>query len=152
MNNHASIMAVAAVVLAMAMTACKPKPGIGFRLPEGDAGKGKAAFVALQCHACHTVDGVELPKPETQATNIVVIGGAVPKIKTYGQLVTAVINPSHDLSKGFDGKKVEAGEESPMPDYAETMTVRQMTDIVTFLHGHYYRLEPQPSYPTRYFP
>jgi len=152
MNKYAAMTAVTTLALAVSVAACKPKPGRGFRLPEGDAEKGKAAFVALQCHVCHTVDGVELPKPINPGSNIVVIGGTVAKLKTYGELVTAVINPSHDLAPGFDKSKLKAGETSPMPDYAETMTVRQMTDIVTFLHAHYKELAPQPSYPAQYYP
>ena len=36
----------------------------GFRLPaDGSVERGKAAFVTLECHHCHEVQGVELPPP-----------------------------------------------------------------------------------------
>ena len=38
----------------------------GFRFRGGDAGQGKEAFARLNCIQCHTVSGVEVPKPEGQ--------------------------------------------------------------------------------------
>lgn len=140
-----------AVVLAAALIAgCDsgPKSGRGFRLPDGDVQKGREAFLALQCHSCHTVSGVELPEPASRAKINVVIGGEVAKIKTYGELVTAVINPSHDITAGFDVTKYGTGKTSPMPDYTQTMTARQLIDIVAFLQTNYVELRPEPYYYT----
>lgn len=142
------LMTVALTTALIAGCDSGPKSSRGFRLPDGDASKGQEAFVALQCHACHTVSGVELPAPESRSEINVVVGGEVAKIKTYGELVTAVINPSHDLAAGFDPAKYGAGKTSPMPDYTRTMTARQLIDIVAFLQPHYVELKPEPYYYT----
>ncbi len=46
----------------------------GFRLPEGDVEAGKAAFVELQCNACHEVRGIELPGPVAEPPVPVALG------------------------------------------------------------------------------
>lgn len=37
------------------------KSAVGFRLPEGDAERGKAAVLELKCHACHEISVVGFP-------------------------------------------------------------------------------------------
>lgn len=123
-----------------------PKSPRGFRLPDGDAEKGKAAFVALQCHTCHKVEGVvDLPPPK--AFNLT-LGGEITRVKTYGELVTSVINPSHVLSENFK-KQLTDAKESPMPQFNHQMTVEQMIDLVAFLQPRYKVVLPEhPSYYT----
>lgn len=123
-----------------------PKSSIGFRLPDGDSDKGKAAFVSLQCHTCHPVVGVELPAPPSKGQVNYFIGGEVTKLRSYGDLVTAIINPSHGLSPGFDKARMEGSKLSPMPEFNQVMTVAQMIDLVAFLHPRYKRLDPAPYY------
>jgi hypothetical protein len=70
----------------------------------------------------------------------------VPRIKTYGDLVSSVINPSHKLTPYYaDGKIVKDGE-SPMVVYNETMTVQQLIDLVAFLQQQYKVKLPQYTY------
>ena len=118
----------------------------GFRLPEGDVARGKAAFVEMKCNLCHSVAGEEIPGIEAGAGQV--LGGKINRVKTYGELVTAIIDPKHDLAPSYEKKLDEAKREtaqSPMPPYNEIMTVKQMTDIVTFLHSKYSKLEPDYS-------
>lgn len=127
-----------------AMFACSPesKMAHGFVLPEGDIEAGKTAFVALKCTTCHEVDGVDLEGAPTGSG--VVIGGEVRRIKTYGELVTAVINPQHELSAPFNrGAEEGAPTRSPMPDYSRDMTVKHLQDIVAFLHSRYRETGPE---------
>jgi sulfur-oxidizing protein SoxX len=115
----------------------------GFRLPEGDIARGKAAFVDLKCNLCHSVDGEDIPGIAPGAGQV--LGGKVQRVKTYGELVTAIIDPKHDIAPSYAEKLDEAKREtaqSPMPPYNEAMTVKQMTDIVTFLHSRYEKLGP----------
>lgn len=121
------------------------KMGKGFRLPEGDSKQGKVAFQQLKCNQCHTVAGVSLPKSDTPSPIMIELGGVVRKVKTYGELVTATIQPQHIVSPEYLSKLgVEPGKGavSPMPSFNDTMTVTQMTDIVTFLHSHYQKQAP----------
>lgn len=136
------------VLAALGLTACDegPKSARGFRLPDGDPEKGKAAFVSLQCHTCHQVVGVDLPAPPSKGTNQFFVGGEVTKLRSYGDLVTSIINPSHGLSPGFDRKKLEGSNLSPMPEFNQVMTVAQMIDLVAFLHPRYKSLTPEPYY------
>jgi len=118
------------------------KSAKNFTLPEGDAERGKAAFAALQCYTCHKVDGVSgLPVPSPTVADPVVIGGEVTRVKTYGDLLTAIVNPSHNLSEQLK-KEWMAGKLSPMPQFNHVMTVEQMIDLVTFLQPRYKPLPP----------
>ena len=124
----------------------------GFRLPDGNVAKGQDAFVSLQCHTCHDVDGVELPSPASPAPLLLTLGGEVNRVKTYGELVTSLINPTHRLSADFVGRWTEsrgdvdggggAGDLSPMSQFNHLMTVEQMIDLVAFLQSRYKLLIP----------
>jgi sulfur-oxidizing protein SoxX len=136
------------VVAVLGLPACdvEPKSTKGFRLPDGDPEKGKAAFLSLQCHSCHQVLGVELPAPSSKSPIHVPLGGGVTKLRSYGDLVTSIINPSHSLTPGFEHTQVEGSKLSSMPEYNRVMTVGQMIDLVAFLHPQYKQLDPGPYY------
>lgn len=143
------IAGMAGLVVIVALSGCMPGPtsGKGFTLPAGDVERGRTAFVELKCHACHTVDGVELPEVEAELKPVVRLGGKVPRISTYGELVTSVINPSHKLASGYSKEAVSADGQSRMTNYNEALTVQQLIDIVAFLQSRY---ELQPYEPTHY--
>jgi hypothetical protein len=119
----------------------------GFALPEGDAEKGKADFVALGCIECHEVHNVDLPAAEHAAPRLVKLGGVAGRPKTYEALVTGIINPSHRLATSYAKGLEDQDAPSPMKVYNEIMTVAQLIDIVTFLEEHY---EPPPHDPSLY--
>lgn len=115
--------------------------GRGFVFPEGDAVRGKNAYISLECYTCHRVDGVpELPVPAVSPERVVVLGGNVAKLRTYGDLVTAIIHPKYEISD----KLVNSGAfpKSPMREVNSKMTVTQLLDIVTFLQPRYRELQP----------
>lgn len=118
----------------------------GFRLPDGDAVVGREAFLYMQCHQCHTIDGEELPLIPGQETPYVELGGRVTKVKTYGELITAIINPSHELAPGYAEEVVSQDGESNMYIYNDHMTVQELIDIVMFLQPHYDVVVPQGKY------
>jgi len=122
----------------------------GFVLPSGDNEKGKQAFIELKCHRCHTVAGELLPENVEPSMVKLHLGGEVYRVKTYGQLVTSVIHPNHNLSKDYLAgmeKEEREGAQSPMPSLVDQMTVQQMIDIVSFLNSHYVKLEPEYEVP-----
>lgn len=128
------------------------KKNQGFRLPEGDKERGREAFIRLSCHQCHDVQGANLPEPAEQSGVRYPLGGEVVKVKSYGELVTAIIQPQHVVSPDYLATIEESAREgfiSPMPEYNETMTVRQMTDLVVFLHAHYKKYVP--AYDNEFF-
>jgi len=117
-----------------------PKSGRGFVFPEGNIARGQKAFVELKCYQCHRVDGVtDLPAPTAKPENVVLLGGKVIRVRSYGELVTAVIHPNESLTVRIPKRE---GLDSPMPKVNDIMTVTQMLDIVTFLQPRYSELEP----------
>lgn len=117
----------------------------GFALPEGDPDAGREAFLYMQCNQCHTIKGEELPavagfEPYVQ------LGGQVSRVKTYGELVTAIINPSHKLAAGYPKEKVSEEGESNMYVYNRYMTVQELIDLVMFLQPHYDVVVPRYTY------
>lgn len=135
------ILLLGGLLALAALPACDagPKSPQGFRLPDGDAEKGKQAFLDLKCNICHKVEGVELPPPN--AFNLT-LGGETIRVKTYGELVTSIINPSHVLSEKYRQQLTDA-KESPMPKFNQVMTVEQMIDLVAFLQQHYHVVVPE---------
>jgi sulfur-oxidizing protein SoxX len=124
------------------------KSGLGFALPDGDIERGKTAFLALRCHSCHTVSGVELPAIDNNDELIVALGGKTTRIQTYGELVTSIINPSHKVAKRYVEEQTADSEDvkSKMVNNNDAMTVSQLIDVVKFLQSHY-ELEPINPYP-----
>ena len=132
----------------LALTSCKDSSeqmAKGFRLPDGKAELGKADFVSINCHQCHTVAGVTLPKHESPSQIAFELGGEVRKVKSYGELVTSIIQPQHIIAPEYLGKlekEKREGAISPMPESNDRMTVTQLTNIVTFLHSNYQKAPP----------
>ena len=125
----------------------------GFTLPPGDAERGQAAFIHFRCYDCHRVVGVELPVGEEPNQVIVELGGKGNRLRTYEDLVTAIINPSHRLAQGYSPSLVAQDGKSRMTNYNEVMTVAQLIDLVTFLQGHHDLRIPEPTkYPSYYTP
>lgn len=146
--RHISASAIVALGLAGTAACGDRMSQLGFSLPEGDVQRGREAFVYLQCNACHTIAGAELPQdPHAPEPPIVELGGPVTKVKTYGQLVTAIINPSHTLAEGYPKDLVSEDGKSKMPVYNEVMTVQELIDIVMFLQPQYDVVVPKYYYP-----
>ena len=112
---------------------------------------GKQAFQNLNCDNCHHIGDIkwtgnaDINDPDIQ------LGGAVSSIKTYGELVTSVINPSHKISQAAMND-----QELTLPDgsskmerysYNYVMTVQELVDIVTFLQSEYSVVTPRKTYP-----
>jgi L-cysteine S-thiosulfotransferase len=115
--------------------------GRRLRLPKGSVENGKAAFIALNCTECHTVAGVELPKPTGKPDEVVELGGSVPRLRTVGDLLTSIIHPTQSVSLRWKGAGKEPVQ-TPMPNVNDVMTVSQMVDLVRFLQPRYAEMEP----------
>jgi len=135
--SRQSIPALWFVALSISSCAAQERSPSGFRLPEGDVEAGRAAFLELQCNACHEVRGLDLPGPVADPPVPVALGGTVDYQPTDGRFVTSIINPSHKLARGYPKEHIKSGGISRMPDYGDVMTVRQLVDLVAFLHSRY---------------
>lgn len=123
----------------LALVGCGPGPksSRGFRLPDGNVAAGQAAFVALSCDTCHTVEGIELPaRPEEREIEMHV-GGKVLRVSSYGELVTAIAIPPRDIASSYGEKNSTSDGSSPMADFNGVMTVQQLIDLVAFLQSTY---------------
>ena len=128
---------------------CGPAPesARGFRLPDGNAAVGAATFIAYQCHACHEVEGEDLPKIEPEIGMRVTLGGEVARVVTYGELVSSVINPSHRIAQGYwEGYVAKADGTSKMENYNDILTVQELIDLVAYLQGSYDVVVPEYVY------
>jgi len=148
LNTVFSLRSLIAAVLALMLCACSSEsaPVKGFVLPEGDIAQGKQVFVDYNCHGCHTIPDMEFPEVEFDAPFVLEIGGEVYRVKNYGELMTAIVNPDHIISGKYKAMLAGADrkvEISPMPDYRQDMTVAELIDLVEFLHAQYTKLQPQ---------
>ncbi|MBA6265816.1 c-type cytochrome [Colwellia sp. Bg11-12] len=119
----------------------------GFSLPQGDVAKGKAVFLKYECLSCHILEGVQQPDIKNTDNISVKIGRKTTKVKTYAELVTAIINPSHSFSSGYAFKLIQKDGKSLMKNFNDVMTVAELVDLVVFLQPQY---ELVPYSPTRY--
>lgn len=122
---------------------CAPAPesARGFRLPDGDPTKGEEVFRETGCEACHTLAG------EGEGSSLparVVLGGEVTRVRTYGDLVTSIINPSHRIAANVP-ESMQAGKDLSMMEFAsvnDKITVTELIDLVAFLQGQYEVVPP----------
>ena len=146
MTSRAAILFALAAMASLSACQADRMSEKGFSLPEGNAFAGKEAFVYMHCHECHTVAGEELPAVAGAEPPFVELGGTVTRVKTYGELVTAIINPSHRLARGYPVEEVSNEGQSKMPVYNGYMTVQELIDIVAYLQPHYDVFVPHYEY------
>ena len=126
-----------AIAAGSALSGCDNE-GQGFALPPGSVEQGEAAFVELQCNCCHSVkDSVQRMQEGGHPQIYIQLGGEKTRVKTYGELVTSIINPSHRLARGMDPRHVNSEGESRMPRYNDVMKVQQLHDLTRFLSSKY---------------
>ncbi len=146
--RRSCLVSLIALFLILVMSACENErtSGKGLVLPAGSIESGKATFVNLGCIQCHRVADVDIPEYDGDSKIMLLLGGKVRRVKTYGELVTSIINPNHVISPVYLNSiqsSENAGEIStPMPSFNDEMTVAQLIDLVTFLDAHYEKLLP----------
>jgi hypothetical protein len=136
-TSHRSLSFAVAVLAAALLAGCD-RQSRGFALPPGDSERGQAVFAELGCHHCHVVTeqvakAADSPYPEVTVR----LGGTVSRVKTYGELVTAIIHPQKSLARGHSPQLLDEAGGSKMPDFNARMTVQELVDLTTFLQGQY---------------
>lgn len=144
-----ALQLMAVVGLAALAGACSYTPLFGFPIDEGDLEAGRQAFLDHQCHQCHTIANLRLPALAGADRPLLELGGETTSIKSYAELMTSIIKPNHAISQRYrDRLALDAvvPVESPMPmPNIDTMTVRQLIDIVAFLDSRYQLIEDYGS-------
>ncbi len=149
-----TLLLFTSIVFCLFLAACDTgtRSSIGFSLPDGDAEQGRAVYTQLQCAACHEIDGVPQNAGTAEPAISVALGGTVHRIKTYGELVTSVINPSHRLASGYAEETIQADGKSLMRNYNSVMTVDELIDLVAFLQSKYNLQKFTPTKYRGYYP
>jgi L-cysteine S-thiosulfotransferase len=143
-----SAIILSCFALLLSLAGCTPErtSGTGLVLPIGDIESGKATFVNLGCVQCHSVAGAQPVEYETDTVPMLLLGGKVRRVKTYGELVTSIINPEHVISPAYLAKiktnESDGAVSTPMPSFNDEMTVAQLIDLVTYLDSNYEKLLP----------
>lgn len=101
-------------------------------LPEGEEERGRQAFQDLKCSSCHAIAGDPELKDPVASKPAPVLGLKQSSYKTRF-LAQSIIDPSHAIAPGF--KEKENPLQSRMGDFTETMTVRQLSDLVAYLRS-----------------
>jgi len=128
-----------------------PESPKGFNLPVGNSEEGKHVLIKYQCLACHTIKGLEPPADLVDNPKFSVrLGGKSTEVKTYADLLTSVINPSHKFAKGYKLDAIQTGGVSEMTIYNDVMTVTELVNLVTFLQSNY-ELIPYRRYDYQYY-
>ena len=147
----AIMKAISLLLLAGLVSACTYYPTFGFPVEEGNIEDGQQAFIDLQCTRCHTVAGVDLPRPAGSAPPMLELGGETSYLRAYSELVTSIINPDHRIADEYRERMERRALlplDSPMPaEYIDIMTVRQLIDIVAFLDSRYVLIDDYDSEP-----
>jgi mono/diheme cytochrome c family protein len=104
--------------------------GWKFLMPPGNPAEGKKAFVTLECYRCHEVKGEDFPnakKPGDVGPELTGMGAHHPA----EYFAESIVNPNRVIIQG-PGYTGPDGL-SKMPDYSESLTVRQLVDLVAYL-------------------
>ncbi|HEX9724045.1 MAG TPA: cytochrome C, partial [Vicinamibacteria bacterium] len=90
------------------------------------------------------VAGLEkvLPPPSASPLVDVVLGGLAVREPTDGELLTAIVNPPHELYPGGEEVRITTDGTSRMANYNDIITAQQLIDLVAFLHARYETVQP----------
>lgn len=134
------------LVLGLALPAlvagCASSMLFGFPVDQGDIAAGRQAFIDHRCHQCHSIADERLPPLAGADRPILELGGPTTTVRSYADLTTSIINPDHAISERYVDQELTRNAqlplESPMPmPSIDTVTVRQLIDIVAFLDSRY---------------
>jgi mono/diheme cytochrome c family protein len=141
MTRNAVLAGLGVMTLGAVAAGCASTSTFGFPAGEGDIVAGRQAFIDHRCHQCHSVADERLPPLAGADRPILELGGPTATVKSYAELTTSIINPNHAISERYRDQqlaKLEIPLDSPMPrPNLDTMTVRQLIDIVAYLDSKY---------------
>jgi Cu/Ag efflux protein CusF len=99
--------------------------GWRFTMPKGDPARGRAAFEKFECYYCHEVRGEQFPVPTESAPELSQMGPMHP-VEFFAE---SILNPNAVVPKAYR----ESDGKSPMTDFTEKMTVRELIDVSAYV-------------------
>ncbi len=134
------LIAVCSVsLISLGLISCDlgPESPRGFSFPKGDSNQGTLVIAKYQCLSCHQIKDLDkgnvIDNPELN----IPLGGKSTKVKTYAELVTSVINPSHKIVKSYPKDSYSTDGKSKMKNFNEEMTINELINLVTYLETKY---------------
>jgi sulfur-oxidizing protein SoxX len=103
----------------------------------GDLARGQQVFVKHDCIQCHLVLGETDIAVTREREPPIILGADSAMVKTYAQLVTSIINPSHRVPYSRNWQTSDKDGNSIMRNYNDVMTVSELIDVVAYLQTHY---------------
>ena len=135
------VRVVLSVAWALSAAGCAVGSIFEFPVEQGNTAAGRQAFIDHRCHQCHTIADEQLPALAGMSWPMLQLGGPTTIMRSYADLTTSIINPDHAISERYREQlllQAEVPLNSPMPTpNLDTMTVRQLIDIVAFLDAKY---------------
>ncbi len=107
-------------------------------IPPGQAKRGLAVFTEKGCYSCHSAGTTKLPEVEPGPRLIIELGGELHAAWTRDDYARAIMSPNHVVAEEYRiamkrlGDHVKA-ENSPMPEFIDTLTVTDLIHLTTFL-------------------
>ena len=127
------LVSVLLLVTACLVAAAEPQyDTLKIVMPQGDADAGRVVFVDLYCTSCHAVAG-ETGLPAPISANPGPTLDPSHAAQEPSKLASSIVAPSHVITDEVRAKA--EGTLSPMGDYSEAMTVRQLADVVAYLRS-----------------
>jgi len=136
------------LVMGLGLTGCNRAPAtdapeavaaastVPMPVPPGDVSAGRRAFHDLRCTACHAVPSeAAFPAPVSASPGPPFDRRLSRADPSY--LLASMVTPSHAISTRMDPRARASmeGVLSPMGDFSEVMTVRQLIDLHAYLRS-----------------
>jgi Cu/Ag efflux protein CusF len=99
--------------------------GWRFTMPKGDPAKGRAVFEKFECYECHEVRGEKFPYPIESAPELSQMGPLHP-VEFFAE---SVIHPDAVVPQKYRN----AQGKSPMTDFTDKLTVRELIDVSAYI-------------------
>jgi putative heme-binding domain-containing protein len=94
-------------------------------MPKGDAQRGHSVFEKFECYYCHELRGEGFPEPVEAAPELSQMGPMHP-LEYFAE---SIMNPNAVVGKKYQ----QADGSSPMTNFTDKMTVRELIDVVTYV-------------------
>lgn len=105
-----------------------------FTLPQSDPDAGRKQFVEVECYKCHEVKGEKFPAVAEGEKGVGPELSQMAGMHPLEFFAESIINPNAVIDP--DAKKLGyVGEDgkSKMPDYNSVLTVKQVTDLASYI-------------------
>ncbi|NLT70941.1 MAG: hypothetical protein GXX91_09635 [Verrucomicrobiaceae bacterium] len=107
-------------------------------VPPGQEKRGLTVFTEKGCYSCHSAGTTQLPEVEPGPRLVIELGGDLHAAWTRDDYARAIMSPNHVVAEDYRIAMMRLGdhfkaENSPMPEFIDTLTVTDLIHLTTFL-------------------